>query len=76
MPNEEIAASAATVLVFIKTAMNMLSHRAMTMLAMSLGAGISLWAAAQPDVYRTILAIAWWPLVYWPALWAERKSNA
>jgi uncharacterized membrane protein YwaF len=73
--DQQIAADAQHLIVFIKASMMVLSHRAMTMLALLVGAGISVWAAAAPDMYRAIVAISWWPLCFWPALWAERKAN-
>jgi hypothetical protein len=73
--DQDIAANAQHLIVFIRAAMMILSHRAMTMIALVVGAGISVWAAGQPDMYRAIVAISWWPFAYWPALWAERKSN-
>ena len=60
---------------FIRFGMYVLSNRVMTMLAMVLGSGISLYAAVSPDIYRAIVAVAFWVLAYLPALWSERKSH-
>jgi len=71
----EVIANAEKVLSYIKVSLIVLSLRATVMGAMLLGFAVTIWALAAPDALRTAVAIAWWPLVYLPALWAERTAR-
>jgi hypothetical protein len=71
--NVELAVNAQRVMSYIRFSMKILSLRVAVLAAMLLGFVATAWAMAAPDPYRVGLSIAWWLLVYLPALWAERK---
>lgn len=75
MSSDETRIHAEQAIAFITVGMKILSHRVMTMISLLIGAAVMVWAASDPNLYRTIVAVAWWPLACWPLLWAERRKD-
>ena len=71
----EIIANAERVMGYIKTSLIVLSLRATVVGAMILGFTVTVWAMISPDTMRTIIALAWWPLCYLPALFSEWRNK-
>jgi hypothetical protein len=75
MQEGELVANAEKVMGYMKFTMLLLSLRVLTGAALLLGSVATFWALAYPDWMRLAVAMVWWPMVYLPILFLERKTH-